>query len=81
MQDNRFQVQGSSLPWPPARSIRLVAYASESATGCGYEIVFRFYKFGIPSPHLEMPGLGQGFRGYKMLISVTLYSIVPSFQL
>ena len=56
---DRFQVQGSSPPWPPARR----AYASESATGCGYEIGFTFYWFGFQSPHLDMPGLGQGFKG------------------
>ncbi len=35
------------------------SYASESATECGYEIVFTFYGLGFPSPHLAMPGQGQ----------------------
>ena len=73
---------GSGLPWPPLRPVSLragsglVAYASESATGCGYEIAFALYALGVPSPNLDMPGLGQGFKGYKILISVTLYPIV-----
>jgi hypothetical protein len=52
---------GSSPPWPPARSLPpgLEAYrleaASESATGCGYEIVFTLYGLGFPSPDLGMP--------------------------
>jgi hypothetical protein len=50
--------------------------ARPGATGCGYEIVFTFYGLGFPSPHLDMPGLGQGFKGYKMLFSVVLCSIV-----
>jgi hypothetical protein len=50
--------------------------ARPGETGCVYEIAFTFYGIGFPSPHLDMPGLGQGFKGYKMLISATLYSIV-----
>jgi hypothetical protein len=53
--------------------LRLVAYASESATGCGYAINFMLYGLGFISPHLDMPGLGQGFKGYKMLISIFSY--------
>jgi hypothetical protein len=34
---------------------------------CGYEIVFTFYGLGFQSPHLAMPGLGQGFKGYNRL--------------
>jgi hypothetical protein len=45
--------------------LRLVAYASESATGCVYKIALTFYGIGIPSPHLDMPGLGQGLKGYN----------------
>jgi hypothetical protein len=45
--------------------------ARPGATECGYEIVFAFYGFGFPSPQIDMPVLGQGFRGYKMMISVT----------
>ena len=49
--------------WVQARpGLRLVAYASESATGCVYEIVFTFYGIKFPLPHLDMPGLGQGFK-------------------
>jgi hypothetical protein len=55
---SRFKVQASP-------GLRLVAYASESATGCGYEIVCIFYGRCFPSPHLAMPGLGQGFKGYN----------------
>ena len=38
------------------------------ATGCGYAIIFILYRLGFLSPHLDMPGLGQGFKGYKVLI-------------
>jgi hypothetical protein len=40
------------------------------ATLCNYEIVVTFYGLGYPSPHVDMSGLGQGFKGYKMLISI-----------
>jgi hypothetical protein len=36
--------------------------ACPGATGCRYEIAFIFYGLGFPSPHLDMPGLGQGFH-------------------
>ena len=49
--------------------------ARPGATWCGYEIAFTFYGLGFPSPHLDKLGLCQGFKGYKMLIPVTLYSI------
>ena len=52
--------------------LRLVAYASESATGCGYEIVFTFYGLGFPSPHLDKLGLGQGFKGYNRWLLLTI---------
>ncbi len=39
--------------------------ACPGATGCDYEIAFTFHGIGFPSPHLEMPGLGQGFKGYS----------------
>ena len=42
--------------------------ACPGATGCGYDIFFAFYGLVLPSPHLDMLGLGQGFKGYKMLI-------------
>jgi len=70
------KVIGSRFRVQACPGLRLVAYASESATGCGYEFVFRFYGFGFPSPHLDMPGLGLGFKGYKMLISETLCFMV-----
>ena len=70
------KVIGSRFRVQACPGLRLVAYASESAAGCGYDIVFAFYGLVLPSPHLDMPGLGQGFKVYKMLISVTLYSIV-----
>jgi hypothetical protein len=50
--------------------------ACPGATLRGYEIVVTFYGLGDPSPHVDMPGLGQGFKGYKMLISIVLYSMV-----
>ena len=43
------------------------AYASESATGYGYATIFIFYRYGLPPPHLDMPGLGQGFKGYNCM--------------
>ena len=55
---------------------RFRVQACPGAAGCGYDIVFAFYGLVFPSPHLDMPGLGQGFKGYNILISVTLYSIV-----
>jgi hypothetical protein len=39
--------------------------ARPGATGCVYETAFTFYGLGFPSPHLDMPGLGQGFKGYN----------------
>ena len=64
----RFKVLGLGPPWPPAplparRAYRPEgrAYASESATGCVYEIIFVFYGIWFPSPHLGLLGLGQGF--------------------
>jgi hypothetical protein len=46
--------------------------ARPGATGCVSEIVLTLYGIGFPSPHLDMPGLGQGFKGYKMLTPITL---------
>jgi hypothetical protein len=46
----------------------LVAYASESATGYIYDIAFTFHGTGSPSPHLDMPGLGQGFKGFRFRV-------------
>ena len=37
---------------------------------------FTFYELGFPATHLGLQGLGQGFKGYKMLISITLNSTV-----
>jgi hypothetical protein len=37
---------------------------------------FTFYGLGFPATHLGLRGLGQGFKGYKMLISITLKSTV-----
>jgi hypothetical protein len=59
MTGSRFQ--GLSPPWPPA----LRAGTSESATECGYEIVFVFWEPGFLYTPLEMPGLNQGFNGYN----------------
>ena len=50
-------VPGSSLPW---------------RDGHGYKIVFTFYGLGFPSPHLDMPGLGQGFKGYSLWVLLTI---------
>ena len=36
--------------------------------GCVYEIAITLYEIGFPSPHLEIPGLGQGFKGYNRWI-------------
>ena len=46
--------------------LRLVAYASESATGRGYEIVCIFYRRCFSSPHLSKPVLGQGFNVQRL---------------
>ncbi len=37
--------------------------ARPGATGCVYEIAFTAYGLDFQSAHLEMPGLGQGFKG------------------
>jgi hypothetical protein len=50
--------------------------ACPGATGCGYEIMFTFYELGFSSAHPDRPSLGQGFKGYKMMISPNLYSMV-----
>jgi hypothetical protein len=55
---------------------RFRVQARPGATGYVYGITFTFYGIGFPSPDLGMSGLGQGFKGYKMLISVTLHSTV-----
>jgi hypothetical protein len=36
--------------------------ARPGTTICGYEIAFTFYGLGFPSPHPDMPGLGQGLH-------------------
>jgi len=43
-------------------------HACPGATRCGYAITFTFCGLGFTSPQLDMPGLGQGFKGYKILI-------------
>ena len=50
--------------------------ARPGATACGHEIVFAFYGLGFPSPHIDMPGLGQGFKSYNILIFIALCSTV-----
>jgi len=52
------------------KNSRFRVQARPGATGCVYEIAFTFYGIGFPSPHLDMPGLGQGFKGYKILMTV-----------
>jgi hypothetical protein len=42
------------------------------ATGRGYEIVFTLYEPSFTSPHFDMPGLGQGFKGYNRWILHTI---------
>jgi hypothetical protein len=61
---------------PKVIGSRFRVQARPGATGCVFKIAFIFYGIGFPSPDLEMPGLGQGFKGYKMLISITLHSTV-----
>jgi hypothetical protein len=53
---------------PTLSGSRFGVQARPGATGCVYEIAFTFYGIGFPSPHLGMPGLGQGFKGYNPLI-------------
>ena len=65
-----FQVQGSSPPWPPLRAgSGLIAYPpawkpygpeapSESATGCGHEVISTFDKLDFLSENLDRPGQG-----------------------
>jgi hypothetical protein len=35
-------------------------------SGCPVDS-FIFYRYGLPPPHLDMPGLGQGFKGYNCM--------------
>jgi hypothetical protein len=51
---------------------RFRVQARPGATGCGYEIVFTFSGLGLPSLHLNIPGLGQGFKGYNRWILHTI---------
>ena len=51
---------------------RFGVQAHPGATGCGYEIVFTFYGLGFSSTHLDIPGLGQGFKGYDRWILLTI---------
>jgi hypothetical protein len=46
-----------------AKWFRFRAQARAGAMTCGYEIIFTFYELGFSSPHFDMPGLGQGFKG------------------
>jgi hypothetical protein len=39
--------------------------ACPGATGCVYDIAFTFYRFGFPSPNLDMPDPGQEFKGLR----------------
>jgi hypothetical protein len=45
--------------------LRFWVQARPGATGCVYEIAFTFYGIKFPLPHLDMPGLGQGFKVYN----------------
>jgi len=65
VQGSRFSVQGSGFR----------VQACPSAKKCGYEIVFTFYGLSFPSPHLDMPGLGQGFKGYNQWTLLTKMNI------
>jgi len=51
---------------------RFGVQARPGATGCVHEIAFTFYEIGFPSPDLEMPGLGPGFKGYNRWILFTI---------
>ena len=42
-------------------------HACPGTTGYGYATIFIFYRYGLSPPHLDMPGLGQGFKGYNCL--------------
>ena len=68
LSSSRFGVQAR----PGLRLVAARSYASESATGCDFEIVFTFYGIGFPSPHLDMLGLGQGFKGYNRWIMLPI---------
>jgi hypothetical protein len=39
--------------------------ARPGATVYGYKNIFTYYELGFLSPHLGIPGLGQGFKGYN----------------
>jgi hypothetical protein len=57
---------GSGFPPSPSRLRRAgTVQACPGAIGCRYEIIVTFYELGFPSAHLDRPGLGQGFNGYK----------------
>ena len=50
---DRFQIKGFRVQARPG------------AAGRGYEIGLNFYGFSFPAPDLDMPSLGQGFKGYN----------------
>jgi hypothetical protein len=55
--------------WMSLRSINLFSVRVYFPTACGDKFSFTFDGLGFPSPHLDIPDLGQGVKGYKMLIS------------
>jgi hypothetical protein len=65
---------------PELSGSRFGVQACPGATGCGYEIVFTFYEHCFPSPHFDMPGLGQGFKGYNRWTLPVLYELSGFFQ-
>jgi hypothetical protein len=52
----------SHLVLPKLSGSRFRVQARPGATECVYEIAFKVYGLDFPSPHLDMPGLGQGFK-------------------
>ena len=57
---------------PKLRGSRFRVQACPGATGCDYEIIFIFYGRVFPSQQIDMPSLGQGFKGYNRLILLTV---------
>jgi hypothetical protein len=50
--------------------------ARPGATIYGDAVTVMFYGRCFASPTLDMPGLGQGFRGCKTMIFENLYAVV-----
>jgi hypothetical protein len=63
---------GTLIEYINTQTDRFRVHACPGATGYGYATIFIFYRYGLSPPHLDMPGLGQGFKGYNCLKLFTI---------